>query len=143
VTTESVGVSSPTDSVHPMTRATPRPNLRERFDVLASSGFRCDYCGASGKSDNVRLQVDHVVSRAQGGTHERTNLVTACGPCNLGKSDRPVPYPRWVAETRWDRCLCPEPSGLSASQSGPVLVCADCRLVRYRRVFGVAGGAAG
>lgn len=122
----------------PMTRSTPRPNLRQRFDVLASSGFRCDYCGASRKER--RLQVEHVVARANGGTHDRTNLVAACQDCNIGKSDRPLPVPRFqrlTTDDRWDACECAAPS-LIASEVEPVLVCQDCRFPAYRRVFGSA-----
>lgn len=117
---------------------TPRPNLRQRFDVLAASGFRCDYCGASRKTK--RLQVDHVIARANDGTHDRANLVAACPDCNLGKSDRPIPVPRFARLTpddRWDCCTCDAPA-LIASTEEPVLVCCVCRFPAYRRVFGEA-----
>jgi len=32
------------------------------------------------------LEVDHILARANGGTDEFLNLVTACAPCNRGKS---------------------------------------------------------
>ena len=118
------------------TRPTRAPNLRERFDVLASSGFRCDYCGRS-KKEGARLSVDHVVARAAGGTHDRMNLVTACIDCNVGKSDRPVPYPRWTVTTAWDRCLCSPPPGLRADPDQPVLRCTGCGFVAYQREFPV------
>lgn len=119
-------------------RPTPRPNLRQRFDVLAASGFRCDYCGVSRR--DKRLQVEHVLARANGGGHERTNLVAACADCNLGKSDRPIPYPRFARLTsadRWDACGCPAPS-LIVSEEEPVLTCQSCGWPAYRRVFGVS-----
>jgi len=122
-----------------MPRTTPRPNLRQRFAVLASRGFRCDYCGASAKQDGKRLEVEHVIARANGGTHDRTNLVAACRDCNLGKSDLPLPVPRFARLTlddRWDVCECPAPA-LIASMEEPVLVCTACRFPAYRRVFGV------
>jgi 5-methylcytosine-specific restriction endonuclease McrA len=121
-----------------MTRPTPRPNLRQRFDVLAASGFRCDYCGASARTDKKRLQVDHVMPQAKGGTHDLPNLVAACQDCNLGKSDRPLPVPRFTRLTtkdRWDACECAAPS-LIASTEEPVLYCTACRFPAYRRVFG-------
>lgn len=58
---------------------------RLRFEVLKRDGFRCRYCGASSLS--VLLHVDHVIPRAEGGTDDPENLMTACAPCNLGKSD--------------------------------------------------------
>ncbi len=116
---------------------TPAPNLRERFDVIAMGGFRCAYCGASAKTDRVRLQVDHVVAKARDGVHDRVNLVPACGPCNLGKADRPIPYPRWARITdRWDRCECSTPAGLAADPDEPLLLCTTCRFPAYLRVFG-------
>lgn len=123
----------------PMTRPTPRPNLRQRFDVLARGGFRCAYCGASSK--DKRLQVEHVTARANGGTHDRINLVPACADCNLGKSDRPIPWPRFrrlTTDERWDACVCPAPA-LIASEEEPVLLCSACRFPAYRCVFGAAG----
>jgi 5-methylcytosine-specific restriction endonuclease McrA len=56
---------------------------RVRFSILKRDGFRCKYCGASG--DEVRLHVDHVVPRVDGGQDTPENLVTACECCNLGK----------------------------------------------------------
>ena len=60
-----------------------------RFWVLQRDGHRCVYCGAT-VVDGVRLEVDHVIPRALGGTDDRDNLVTACRPCNAGKSDHVV-----------------------------------------------------
>lgn len=120
------------------TRPTRAPSLRERFGILAGSGFRCDYCGR-GKTDGARLSVDHVVARAQGGTHDRSNLVTACAMCNQGKADRPIPHPRWerIGPERWDRCECPGGSAsLEASPTEAVLVCSACHYPAFRRIFG-------
>jgi hypothetical protein len=54
-----------------------------RFAILRRDGFRCRYCGAS--SNDVRLHVDHVVPRVDGGADSPENLVAACADCNLGK----------------------------------------------------------
>lgn len=120
------------------TRPTTRPNIRQRFDVLAASGFRCDYCGVSRR--DKRLQVEHVTAQPRGGTHDRTSLVAACADCNLGKSDRPVPYPRFrrlTTDDRWDACACAA-ADLIVSEAEPVLICQTCRFPAYRRVFGAA-----
>lgn len=68
-----------------------RRALRQRFEILKRDGYRCRYCGRSGRL--VQLEVDHVIPVAAGGTDDDENLVTACGDCNLGKSDRPAPPP--------------------------------------------------
>ena len=54
-----------------------------RFAILKRDGFRCWYCGASGRE--VELHVDHVVARANGGGDDPANLRSACRDCNLGK----------------------------------------------------------
>lgn len=57
---------------------------RTRFEVLRRDNHTCQYCGAS--APDVKLQVDHVLPVALGGTDEPVNLTTACQPCNAGKA---------------------------------------------------------
>ncbi|OZC59242.1 hypothetical protein CH276_22605 [Rhodococcus sp. 06-470-2] len=58
---------------------------RLRYEILQRDGYTCRYCGA--KADNeTRLVVDHVLPKALGGKDEPDNLITACEPCNVGKS---------------------------------------------------------
>lgn len=57
---------------------------RSRFEVFKRDGFQCQYCGASPPS--VLLHVDHINPVALGGGNDQDNLITACEPCNLGKS---------------------------------------------------------
>ena len=57
---------------------------KTRFRVLARDKFTCQYCGATPK-DGVRLHVDHVIPKSQGGSDLLTNLLTACVACNEGK----------------------------------------------------------
>lgn len=57
---------------------------RLRFEVLRRDNHTCRYCGAS--APDVKLTVDHVVPETLGGSDEPSNLVTACWPCNSGKS---------------------------------------------------------
>jgi 5-methylcytosine-specific restriction endonuclease McrA len=52
--------------------------------LLEKWGRRCAYCGAQ----DVPLQVEHLVSRARGGTHRVSNLTLACEPCNVKKGTR-------------------------------------------------------
>lgn len=54
-----------------------------RFNVFLRDRFRCQYCG----EQHLRggLTFDHVVPRADGGQTSWTNIVAACGPCNMRK----------------------------------------------------------
>ena len=52
--------------------------LLERFD------FRCAYCGQHGDG----LTPDHVIPLSRGGNNSLSNIVPACGPCNLHKGAR-------------------------------------------------------
>ena len=56
-----------------------------RFEILKRDSFTCQYCGR--KAPNVILHVDHIIPVSKGGTNIKTNLVTACQDCNLGKTD--------------------------------------------------------
>jgi hypothetical protein len=60
-------------------------NRRLRFAVFVRDHFTCQYCGRS--APDTVLEIDHRVPVARGGSGEKTNLVTACVDCNLGKSD--------------------------------------------------------
>lgn len=57
---------------------------RLRYEVLRRDNHACRYCGAT--APDVKLTVDHVLPKALGGKDEASNLVTACAPCNAGKS---------------------------------------------------------
>lgn len=54
-----------------------------RREILRRDGHACQYCGSTRK-----LTVDHVIPRAQGGSHSWDNVVTACEPCNTRKGNR-------------------------------------------------------
>lgn len=70
----------------------PKLSKRLRYEVLRRDGFKCRYCGA--EPGERALQVDHVIPESLGGKNEPSNLATACGPCNGGKTsstpDAPV-----------------------------------------------------
>ena len=52
-------------------------------------GFFCYYCEApESETEKGSLIVDHVIARSCGGTEDLRNLVLACQPCNLRKSDK-------------------------------------------------------
>ena len=54
--------------------------------VLAKWGRRCAYCDA----ENVPLEVEHIHSRARGGSNRVSNLALACRPCNQAKGAQPI-----------------------------------------------------
>ncbi|GAB6052954.1 HNH endonuclease [Magnetospira thiophila] len=67
-----------------------------RFNVFLRDRFACQYCGESFAAND--LTFDHVIPRSRGGRTTWENVVTACAPCNLRKSnrmpDRTSMYPR-------------------------------------------------
>jgi HNH endonuclease len=69
-----------------------------RFEVFKRDSFKCQYCGA--EAPNVLLHIDHIRPVAGGGSNELTNLITACLPCNLGKSDVPLGEHAAVSKAR-------------------------------------------
>jgi 5-methylcytosine-specific restriction endonuclease McrA len=67
-----------------------RPNAKEwatlRTTVFARDDYTCAYCGERGG----RLECDHIVPVAKGGSNDIENLTTACRPCNRAKRDKTV-----------------------------------------------------
>ena len=57
-----------------------------RFNVFLRDSFSCQYCGDIYHSEE--LSFDHVVPRSRGGRTTWTNVVAACGACNLRKGNR-------------------------------------------------------
>lgn len=55
-----------------------------RTMVFARDDYTCRYCGQRGG----RLECDHVVPLAKGGSNDPENLTTACMPCNRSKRDK-------------------------------------------------------
>jgi hypothetical protein len=64
---------------------------RLRYEILRRDNHACRYCGAT--APDAKLVVDHVTPTALGGTDTPDNLVTACEPCNSGKSSVPTDAP--------------------------------------------------
>jgi len=57
-----------------------------RFNLFLRDRFACQYCGRNFPTQD--LTFDHVLPRARGGRTTWTNVVTACGACNLRKGSR-------------------------------------------------------
>lgn len=60
-----------------------------RFKILARDNFTCQYCGRNVKDDGVKLQVDHILPKSifPQLAKDKSNLITSCRECNLGKSN--------------------------------------------------------
>ena len=56
--------------------------IRER------AGHRCGYCLSPQALVMARLEIEHIIPLAKGGTDEETNLWLACPICNGHKSDK-------------------------------------------------------
>ncbi len=54
-----------------------------RFNLFLRDQFTCQYCGAKGE-----MTFDHVVPRSRGGRTTWENVIAACNPCNLKKSNK-------------------------------------------------------
>lgn len=84
-----------------------RISKRLRFEILRRDNHQCRYCGAG--APDTELRVDHVVPEALGGRTEPGNLVTACEPCNSGKSsmapDAPIVDDVQQDALRWARAM--------------------------------------
>lgn len=50
-------------------------------EMCEAAGYRCHYCGVR----TERLHREHRVPLARGGANSISNIVPACGPCNLAK----------------------------------------------------------
>ena len=57
-----------------------------RAYVRHRDGYRCSYCDAA----DTRLELDHIVPLALGGTNRVGNLITSCRRCNQQKADQPL-----------------------------------------------------
>jgi hypothetical protein len=56
--------------------------------VREAAGRRCGYCLSPQRLVMARLEVEHIIPRARGGTDEESNLWLSCPLCNRAKSDR-------------------------------------------------------
>jgi len=98
--------------------------------LLEKFNRKCMYC----QTENVPLQVEHIVPRSRGGTKRVSNLTLACGPCNQKKGSRtaaefgypeiqalakkPLKDAAAVNITRWILCSRLKATGLEVEISG-------------------------
>ena len=58
----------------------------KRLAIYLRDGFTCVYCLRDlHRADPFEVTLDHLQPRSKGGTHETTNLVTACRSCNSSR----------------------------------------------------------
>ena len=61
-----------------------------RLALYLRDGFACQYCGRDLHAAPPReVTLDHLVPQCRGGTHEPSNLVTACLACNSRRQHQP------------------------------------------------------
>lgn len=67
---------------------------QKRNEILERNGYTCQQCGAGvgdrdpfNPSRKVRLHIDHILPKSQGGTDDNDNLRVLCSACNQGKSN--------------------------------------------------------
>lgn len=65
--------------------------IKIRETVFRRDDYTCRYCGERGK----KLECDHVVPVAKGGSSGESNFVTACRPCNRTKRDKSLEQLGW------------------------------------------------
>lgn len=71
----------------------------KRLAIYMRDGFECVYCGRDVAHDGATL--DHIRSRAAGGTNKARNLVTACFSCNSARAGRSLR--QWADERMLQR----------------------------------------
>src|SRR5690348_1940093 len=66
------------------------PDTSLAAQVFARDDFRCRYCDfdASTFLGWAFLSIDHFLAKSAGGTHDPSNLLTACCVCNQMKAAR-------------------------------------------------------
>lgn len=65
-----------------------------KYSLIDKRGCRCEKCGRRG----VRLELDHIIPIADGGTNEESNLQLLCRPCHLKKTHQEMEYRRKIEE---------------------------------------------
>lgn len=77
----------------PMSSARPSAEVwrRIRKRIFERDNYTCGYCDARGG----RLECDHIIPVAAGGSHDDENLITSCKPCNQAKRSKVVSVEEW------------------------------------------------
>lgn len=63
--------------------------LTLRFQIMQRDNYRCRLCGVAARDgDHIRLEVDHITPRSEGGADTPENLWLLCFDCNRGKGTK-------------------------------------------------------
>lgn len=78
-------------------------SVDERVQVWEDAGRMCHYCDKKlprpGTKGGRRTQFDHKEAKGLGGSHDLSNLLVCCRPCNLKKGKKSyVEFLRWQVE---------------------------------------------
>ena len=60
--------------------------LAQWHGIIKRQKYRCYWCRYKFSVD--RLTIDHVTPVSKGGSHDDSNIVASCKPCNSSKGDR-------------------------------------------------------
>lgn len=63
------------------------PWYKLRFEIMQRDNFTCRYCGRNVIDDGIKIVVDHLDPKNNGGKDRLENYITACLECNGGKAD--------------------------------------------------------
>ena len=72
-------------------------SAKEKEDIMKRDNYTCQICGISrpffdqlcpGSGDYLLLEVDHIISVANGGSRDASNLQTLCWKCNRKKGSK-------------------------------------------------------
>lgn len=101
---------------------------RLRYEILRRDNHTCRYCGVA--APDAPLRIDHVTPVALGGTDTADNLVTACEPCNSGKTSTTTDAAT-VADVKQDALRWAD----AMKQAAANLTAADRHKAAYRDAF--------
>lgn len=63
-----------------------RLSKNKRYKILKQANFKCKACGKKpDKNNDVKLDIDHIIPLAKGGTNKSQNLQVLCFECNMSK----------------------------------------------------------
>ena len=60
----------------------------KKLIIFERDNFTCVYCGKNVVEDNIKLEVDHLIPKTEGGSNANNNKVTSCRDCNREKSGK-------------------------------------------------------
>lgn len=75
----------------PLARGSFYPGVALKKKIYKRDDYTCQYCGqygGYGKDKRLHLVIDHVIPMTQGGIGSPSNLVVACGSCNIKKKGK-------------------------------------------------------